>query len=146
VNDVTEIGLKKIFLDDGKVLEAIAPIHARQDYTLTSKSAQAHDADITVAFLPAEAASAMSAEQMLVTISRPKNELIITTNSIDVVREHKVHSHERQSATDLLKDKAQKAVSARQKQLIAFCIGLARKAAMKKAIKVEVKQDPYIKD
>jgi hypothetical protein len=57
--------------------------------------------------MPAEAAAAMSAQQMLVTISRPKNELIVTTNSVDVVREYTTQSDERESATEFLEKRHQ---------------------------------------
>jgi hypothetical protein len=92
IHTVKEIKNDTLILSNGTTLDTRKPIHARQGYTLTSKSAQAYDSHVTVAFMPAEAATAMSAEQMLVTISRPKNDLIVTTNSVDVVRAHTIES------------------------------------------------------
>jgi hypothetical protein len=150
--------------NEGKSLDTSIPIHLRQGYTLTSKSAQAHDADVTVAFMHAEASAAMSAEQMLVTISRPKDELVITTNSIDVVREYTVQGDGRESAREFLdipnvpfKQEVKRSPvdlqegkqvtpsvkvtpSQRSKKLIDFCIGLAIKASQKKKIEQQIKE------
>jgi hypothetical protein len=124
---------------------------------------------VTVAFMPAEAAAAMSAEQMLVTISRPKDELIITTNSIDVVREYTTQSYERESATEFLEKGHQNnkvaidhtaprikveqkvdlhpgarvstpAQKALSKKLIDFCVRLVVKEAEKKRIARAIEQ------
>lgn len=61
-------------------------------------------ADSNIAFMPAEAAVAMSAEQMLVTMSRPRDEFIVVTDSIAVVRQQTTQSEERESAREFLRD------------------------------------------
>jgi hypothetical protein len=69
---------------------------------MTSKASQAHDATVTLPFLPAEASAGISVEQMLVTISRAREELLMFTDSLDVVRECATRSGERESATEFV--------------------------------------------
>jgi hypothetical protein len=102
---------------------------------------------------------------MLVTISRPKDELVITTNSIDVVREYTVQGDGRESAREFL-DVPNKIIpfkrspidlkegkqvtppeklspSQRTKKMIDFCVGFAIKASQKKKIQQQIKKDPW---
>lgn len=92
----------RVVFEDGRSLRADQPMHIRQGYTITSKSSQSHDADSNIAFMPSEAAVAMSAEQMMVTMSRPRDEFIVVTDSIAVVRQQTTQTDERESAREFL--------------------------------------------
>jgi hypothetical protein len=89
-----------LHLDNHRVLDASYGLHLRQGYSVSSQASQGHQSDVTLAFLPASAENQIDAKQMTVTVSRPREQLRIYTDSTAVLREAATRSGDRESATE----------------------------------------------
>jgi ATP-dependent exoDNAse (exonuclease V) alpha subunit len=123
---VVAINKTSLTLDNGKRLDIAEGVHLRQGYTVTSHGAQGHDAPACYLFLPGSAAGMMNQRQLLVDISRAKEELRVFSDSPELLEQRVVQPEERKSALSLLLSQA----------VTEHVFDQARRAAMNQARRV----------